>query len=85
VLLAEGYGRDLIRLAAFEAVDLPGALRALTEVADRPPSLRPVRRLEILTWDGTPVRDSEAAAAFATAGFAGDGARFWWEGRPSPR
>jgi ATP-dependent Lhr-like helicase len=85
VLLAEGYGRDLTPLAGFEAVDLPGVIRALTEVADRPLPLRPIRRLDVFTWDGAPVRDGEAARALVGAGFAADGPRLWWEGRPGLR
>jgi ATP-dependent Lhr-like helicase len=85
VLLAEGHGRDLTPLAGFEAVDRPGALRALQAVMDRPLALRPVRRLEIATWDGRPVRESEIFGALVDAGFSADGPRVWCDGYPGPR
>ncbi len=85
VVLAEGYGRDLTPLAGFEPVDLPGVIRALAAVVDRPPLLRPVRRLEVFTWAGRPVRETEALDAFVAAGFAVDGPRVWWDGHPGPR
>ena len=85
VLLAENYGRELTPLGGFEPVDLPGTVRALQAMLDRPLTLRPVRRLEILIWDGRPVRDSEAFSAFAEAGFSADGARLSWDGYPGPR
>jgi ATP-dependent helicase Lhr and Lhr-like helicase len=85
VLLAENYGRELTPLGGFEPVDLPGTVRALQAMLDRPLTLRPVRRLEILTWDGRPVRDSEAFSAFAEAGFSADGSRLSWDGYPGPR
>jgi ATP-dependent helicase Lhr and Lhr-like helicase len=82
LLLAEGHGRDLTPLAGWETVDFPGALRALSAMVDRPPTLRPVRHLEIQTWDGAPIRDSDASAAFVLAGFAAHGSTLTWEGRP---
>ena len=85
VLLAENYGRELTPLAGFEAVDLPGAVRALQAMLDRPLTLRPVRRLEVLAWDGRPLRDTEAFAAFVEAGFSADGPRLTWDGYPGPR
>jgi ATP-dependent Lhr-like helicase len=85
VVLAEGHGRDLTPLAGFEPADLPGVVRALQAVAERPLALRPVRRLEVLTWDGRPVRETPAFDAFREAGFAVDGPRVWWDGYPGPR
>jgi ATP-dependent Lhr-like helicase len=85
VVLAEAYGRDLTPLAGFEPVDLPGVIRALQSVAERPLALRPVRRLEVFTWDGRPVRETPAGPAFREAGFAADGPRLWWDGYPGPR
>jgi ATP-dependent helicase Lhr and Lhr-like helicase len=85
VLLAEGHGRDLTPLAGWEPVDLPGAVRALTTLVERPLMLRPVRRLQVLTWAGRPVRGSEAFAAFADAGFTVDGSRLSYDGYPGPR
>ena len=85
VLLAENYGRELTPLAGFEPVDLPGTVHALQAMLDRPLTMRPVRRLDILTWDGRSVRDSEAFPAFAEAGFSADGARLSWDGYPGPR
>ena len=85
VLLAEGYGRELTPLSGFEPVDLPGAIRALQAMLERPLTLRPVRRLEVLGWDGRPVRETEAFGAFVEAGFSADGARLSWDGYPGPR
>ena len=85
VLLAEGYGRELTPLAGFELVDLPGAVRALQAMLDRPLTLRPVRRLEVLGWDGRPIRETDALSAFVEAGFSVDGSRLSWDGYPGPR
>jgi ATP-dependent Lhr-like helicase len=80
VVLAEGHGRDLTALAGFEDVDLPGAVRALQSIFERPPTLRPVRRLEIGTWNGRPVRETTAFAALVDAGFTVDGDRVSYDG-----
>jgi ATP-dependent Lhr-like helicase len=85
IVLAEGHGRALTPLAGWQPVDLPGVVRALQAVMDRPPALRPVRRLEITTWDGRPVRGSAAFDALVAAGFAVDGSRLSWDGYPGPR
>jgi ATP-dependent Lhr-like helicase len=85
VLLAEGHGRDLSPLAGWEGVDLPGAVRALTALADRPLPQRPVRRLEVYRWAGQPVRTSEAFEALVDAGFGADGPRLFYDGYPAPR
>jgi ATP-dependent helicase Lhr and Lhr-like helicase len=85
VLLAENYGRELTPLAGFEPVDLPGTVRALQALMERPLTLRPVRRLEVLGWDGRPVRDTPGFAAFVDAGFTADGPRLTWDGYPGPR
>jgi len=85
VLLAENYGRELTPLSGFEPVDLPGTVKALQAMLERPLTLRPVRRLEVLAWDGRPVRDSEAVHAFLDAGFSADGERLSWDGYPGPR
>jgi ATP-dependent Lhr-like helicase len=75
VVLAEGHGRELTPLAGFEDVDLPGAVRAIQTVFERPPTLRPIRRLEVVTWDGRPVRETTAFAGLVDAGFTVDGDR----------
>ena len=85
MLLAEGYGRELTPLAGFEPVDVPGVVRALQAMMERPLTLRPVRRLEVEIWDGRPVRDTSAVGAFIDAGFTPDGARLSWDGYPGPR
>ncbi len=85
VLLAENYGRELTPLAGFEPVDLPGAVRALQAMLDRPLTLRPVRRLDVFGWDRRPVRESDAFGAFVEAGFSVDGPRLSWDGYPGPR
>ena len=48
-------------------------------------TLRPVRRLEITTWDGRPVCQTEALPGLARAGFMVDGGRLSWDGYPGPR
>jgi ATP-dependent Lhr-like helicase len=85
VVLAEGHGRDLTALAGFEPVDLPGVVRTLQSVMERPLSLRPLRRLDVLTWNGHPVRETPALDALASAGFTIDGPRASWDGHPGPR
>ena len=85
IALCEGHGRDLSTLAGYEPVDLPGVVTALSSIMERPPLLRSVRRLEIATWNGRPVRETEALDVFVTAGFAADGPRLWWDGHPGPR
>ena len=85
VVLAENYGRELTSLAGFEPVDLPGTVRALQALMERPLTLRPVRRLEVLGWDSRPIRGTEAFAAFVEAGFSADGPRLSWDGYPGPR
>jgi ATP-dependent Lhr-like helicase len=85
VVLAEGHGRDLTPLAGFEPIDLPGVVRTLQSVMERPFALRPLRRLDVLTWDGRPVRETPALDALATAGFTIDGPRASWDGHPGPR
>jgi hypothetical protein len=52
---------------------------------ERPLLQRPVRRLEITTWDGGPIRGSAVFDAFVAAGFSADGARLSWDGYPGPR
>jgi ATP-dependent Lhr-like helicase len=85
VLLAEAHGRDLTPLAGWEAVDLPGAIRALQTLAERPLVLRPVRRLEVLNWNGQPLRESSVFDAFVAAGFTVDGPRLTLDRYPGPR
>jgi ATP-dependent Lhr-like helicase len=85
VLSIEGYGRELTPLAGWEPVDFPGAVRALQALMDRPLTLRPVRRLEVLTWNDRPVRETDAFAALVEAGFSADGPRLTWDGYPGPR
>ncbi|HET9489682.1 MAG TPA: DEAD/DEAH box helicase [Methylomirabilota bacterium] len=85
VLLAEGHGRDLTPLAGWEPVDLPGAVRALAGLVERPLALRPLRRLHVLTWAGQPVRATDALGAFLDAGFTADGPRLSYDGYPGPR
>ncbi len=84
-LLAEGHGRVLTPLAGFEMGELPELIRVLQDVLKRSPHLRPIRRIEIHTWDGVPVRTSEAVGPLQEAGFYGDGPRFLWDGYPGPR
>ncbi len=84
-LLIEGHGREITPLAGFESGELPELIRVLQDILTRPPALRPVRRIEIHTWDGTPIRTSEAAGLLLDAGFYPDGPRLLWDGYPGPR
>jgi hypothetical protein len=84
-LLVEGSGRDLTPLAGWEDVDLPGVIAAFQSMMERPLTLRPVRRLEIMTWDGQPVRGSAVFEPLIAAGFTADGGRLSWDGYPGPR
>jgi hypothetical protein len=52
---------------------------------ERPLTLRPVRRLDVLEWDGRPVRETDAFDALLAAGFSVDGPRVSWDGHPGPR
>jgi ATP-dependent Lhr-like helicase len=85
ILLVEGQGRSLTPLAGWQAVDFPGAIRALQSAVERPLTLRPVRRLDVLEWDGRPVRETPAFDALVAAGFSVDGPRLSWDGHPGPR
>jgi ATP-dependent Lhr-like helicase len=82
VLLAEGHGRALTPLVGWEPGDFVGAVRAFQFVMDRPLALRPVRRLEVATWDGRPIEQTEAAATLRELGFAANGSLLCLEGRP---
>jgi ATP-dependent Lhr-like helicase len=73
VLLAERHGRDLTPLVGWQAVDFPGAAAALRSLVERPPALRPVRRLEIATWNDTPVRETDARGPLGAALFVEEG------------
>src|SRR5262249_59398926 len=84
IVLCEGHGRDLSTLAGYEPVDLPGVVTALSSIMERPPLLRSVRRLEIATWNGRPVRETEALDVFVAAGFAPHRPRPGGGGPPPP-
>jgi ATP-dependent Lhr-like helicase len=85
ILLVEGQGRSLTPLAGWQAVDFPGAIRALVSAVERPLTLRPVRRLDVFDWDGRPVRESEAFDPLVAAGFTVDGPRLTRDGHAGPR
>jgi ATP-dependent Lhr-like helicase len=82
ILLAEGHGRALTTLAGWEPGDFVGAVKAFQAVMDRPLALRPVRRLEVATWNGEPVAQTEASSALRELGFAPSGPLLCLEGRP---
>jgi ATP-dependent Lhr-like helicase len=69
VLLAERQGQDLTALAGWQSADFPGAVRALQDLIERPAGLRPVRRLDVATWNGRPVRETDGHAPLLGAGF----------------
>jgi len=85
ILLCEGQGRELTPLAGWQDVDFPGAIGALQSLMQRPLVLRPVRRLDVTTWEGRPVRETEALPRLTRAGFTVDGGRLSWDGYPGPR
>jgi len=85
LLLAEGYGKTLIPLSGFAPEDLPESIRALQGLLNRQPALRPVRRIEVHSWETKPIRESEAGEALQAAGFYPDGSRLLWDGYPGPR
>lgn len=85
LLLAEGYGKDLIPLSGFKPEDLAEVIQALQGLLKRPPALRPVRRIEVHTWQTKPIRESDAGDALQAAGFYPDGPRLLWDGYPGPR
>jgi hypothetical protein len=60
-------------------------ITAFQSMMERPLTLRPVRRLEIMTWDGQPVRGSAVFEPLVAAGFTADGGRLSWDGYPGPR
>jgi len=85
ILLVEGQGHALTPLAGWQAVDFPGAIRALASAVERPLTLRPVRRLDVFEWDGRPVRESDGFDPLVAAGFTVDGPRLSRDGHPGPR
>jgi ATP-dependent Lhr-like helicase len=70
VLLAENHGREMSTLAAWQPGDLSGAIDALAGVLERPPACRPVRRIEVASWNGQPVATTEVFGALRRAGLA---------------
>jgi ATP-dependent helicase Lhr and Lhr-like helicase len=70
VALLEGHGRELTTLAAWQPSDLEGVANVLAGVLDRPPAYRPVRRIELTTWDGKPVAETDGYSTLKTAGLA---------------
>jgi ATP-dependent helicase Lhr and Lhr-like helicase len=67
VLLIEDHGRAATTLAGWQASDLPGSVNALAGVLARPEACRPVRRIDVATWDGCPVASTQAFAALRAA------------------
>jgi ATP-dependent Lhr-like helicase len=84
-LLAEGYGKTLVPLSGFKPDDLAPVIQALQGLLKRPPALRPIKRIEVHTWETKPIRESEAGEALQAAGFYPDGPRLLWDGYPGPR
>ena len=70
VVLAESHGREITTLAAWQPSDLSSVMEALNGVLERPPACRPVRRIEVATWDGRPVAETVVFAALRGAGLA---------------
>ncbi len=70
IALAENHGREVTTLAGWQASDLPGVADALAGVLDRPAACRPVRRIEVRTWDGRPVAEADAFGVLRGAGLA---------------
>ncbi|HYE92275.1 MAG TPA: hypothetical protein VEA38_14700, partial [Terriglobales bacterium] len=70
VALIEHHGREITTLAGWQPSDLPGLTDVLGEVAQRPVVCRPVRRIEVASWDGVPIAQSDALATLRAAGLA---------------
>ena len=70
VVVVENHGRDVTTLAGFQPSDVGGVADALAGVLARPAGCRPVRRIEVATWDGGPVAESDAFTALRDAGLA---------------
>jgi hypothetical protein len=70
VALAENHGRDIKTLGAWQPSDLGGLVDALGRVLDRPAVARPVRQIEVTTWDDRPVAQTAAWSALRRAGLA---------------
>jgi hypothetical protein len=70
VALAENHGREIRTLGAWRPSDLGGLVDALGRVHDRPAAARPVRQIEVTTWDGRPVAETAAWSGLRRAGLA---------------
>jgi ATP-dependent Lhr-like helicase len=70
VALAENHGREITTLGAWRPSDLGGIADALAGVLDRPAASRPVRRIEVATWDGQPVAQTPGFGVLRLAGLA---------------
>jgi len=82
VLLAERHGQELTPLSGWQAVDFPGAIRAVQSLIERPAGVRPLRRLEVATWSGRAVAESEAREPLVAAGFVEEDDRFVYSATP---
>ncbi len=85
LVLVANYGRELTPLPGYRPDDLPELIRALQDLVRRPPAQRPVRRVEVQSWDGRPIRETDAGEALVAAGFYTDGPRCLWDGYQGPR
>jgi ATP-dependent Lhr-like helicase len=70
IALAEDHGRELKPLAAWQPTDLAGVIDALARVLDRPAASRPVRRIDVASWNGQPVAATDVYVALRRAGLA---------------
>ena len=70
VALISAHGRDVATLAGWQPPDAAGVADAINTMLERPASCRPVRRVEIGTWDGQPIGAADAFPVFHAAGLA---------------
>ena len=61
-----------VRVSAPEAREATLANNARLVMVERPPGLRPIRRLETASWNGRPVHESDAQERLVDAGFVVD-------------
>jgi ATP-dependent Lhr-like helicase len=70
VALIGAHGREVTTLAGWQPSDAAGVAEAIGSMLARPAASRPVRRVEVGTWDGQAVRESVAFPILHAAGLA---------------
>jgi ATP-dependent Lhr-like helicase len=70
VALISAHGREVATLAGWQPSDAAGVAEAINTMLARPASCRPVRRVDIGTWDGQPIGTADSFPVFRAAGLA---------------